>query len=109
MKEGATRELARFASELTLDDVPSAVIAKMKNLIIDQLGAEIAAIDVPWTRAIRKYAVQYSRQGESIVVVSGERLDAEYAALVNGTAGHGFEIDDYHPASAHISCVGVPA
>ncbi|MBI4192459.1 MAG: MmgE/PrpD family protein [Betaproteobacteria bacterium] len=109
MTQGATRELARFASRITLSDVPTEVISKIKALILDQLGAEIVAIDLPWTRSIKQYAKRHSREGASIVVVSGESLDAEYAALVNGTAGHGFEIDDYHPAPTHIGCVAVPA
>ena len=109
MTQGATHELASFASQVTLGDVPREVIAKLKLLVLDQLGAEVACMDLPWTQSIKRYAERYSRKGEAIVMVSGERLDAEYAALVNGTAGHGFEIDDYHRAPTHIGCVAVPA
>ena len=109
MTQGATRELASFTNKLTLQDIPTAVITKLKFLMLDQIGAEIAAADFPWTRSIRNYAEKHSRSGKSIVMVTGELLDAEYAALVNGTYGHGFEIDDYHPAPTHIGCVAIPA
>jgi hypothetical protein len=38
------------------------------------------------------------------------RSAAEYAAFVNATFGHGFEIDDFAPAAiGHPGCVAVPA
>ena len=106
---GATQQLANFANRVALSDVPDDVVSKLKMLILDQLGAEVSCMDLPWTQSIKRYAERYSRKGEAIVMISGEPLDAEYAALVNGTAGHGFEIDDYTPAPTHIGCVAVPA
>ena len=40
MTQGATHELASFASQVTLGDVPREVIAKLKLLVLDQLGEE---------------------------------------------------------------------
>ena len=37
-------------------------------------------------------------------------LRSEYAALVNGTFGHGFELDEHcTPCGAHVGCVVLPA
>ncbi|MQA80512.1 MAG: hypothetical protein GEV10_18870 [Streptosporangiales bacterium] len=109
MVEGATRRLSEFAAGLRLDDVPADVVSRIKTLILDQLGAEVLASGLPWVSGIRSYATRYSRSGEALLVGTGESLDAEYASLVNATAGHGFEIDDYHPAPTHIGCVAVPS
>jgi 2-methylcitrate dehydratase PrpD len=48
--------------------------------------------------------------GDSRVIGTSYRTGLEYAALVNGTFGHGFELDDYcTPCGAHVGCVVLPA
>jgi len=41
--------------------------------------------------------------GDSRVIGTSYRTALEYAALINGTFGHGFELDDYcTPCGAHV-------
>ena len=63
---------------------------------------------MPWSRSVRDYALKYGAAGGCTVVGVGETKDAEPAALSNATAGHGFEVDDYHAGTGHPGCVAVP-
>ncbi len=104
---GVAAELASFAANLDISDVPSEVLLKVKSHVLDQLGAQLACSSLPWNQAVYRYGKKHARQGLATVVGAGDQLDAEYAGLINGTAGHGFEIDDYHPAIGHPGCVAV--
>ena len=104
-----TAALANFARTVALEDVPADVVDKVKVHILDQLGAQLLGAQLPWSLGVRAYCMQYARSAQSTVVGSGETIDAEFAALANATAGHGFEVDDYHAGLGHPGCVAVPA
>jgi 2-methylcitrate dehydratase PrpD len=107
---GLTLELAEFAASLRPEDVPAAVRRKVVLHTLDQLGAELAGSTQPWNAVVREYALAESPDGPSTVVSAERSLRPEWAALANATAGHGFEIDDYHAAAlSHPGCVAVPA
>jgi 2-methylcitrate dehydratase PrpD len=101
--------LVDFAAGLRLADIPDAVLSHAKGLLLDQFGIQLACRDLPWVAQVRDYVVDTAKAGPCTVVGTSERLNAEAAALVNGTAGHAFEADDYCPtASAHPGCVVSP-
>lgn len=105
-----SRELARFASELRYKDLPQEVIAKTKDLILDQLGSMLACSTLPWSQVIYRYVSGWGEfSQESTVVHYGYKTRAENAAFANACFGHGFEIDDiYFPGQAHPGCITVP-
>jgi 2-methylcitrate dehydratase PrpD len=48
--------------------------------------------------------------GSAVIYGDPTPVTAEVAALVNGTAGHGFDFDDLHmPTMSHPGCVVIPA
>lgn len=105
----ATREWARLAASITADEVPQAVRDRLRVLLLDQVGAQLAGSTRRWNAEVRGYALDQTRPGASSVVAGGSAAP-EWAAFANATAGHGFEIDDYHAAAlAHPGCVAVPA
>lgn len=107
---GSTRRLAEFISNTRYDDVPDRVIEKAKELIIDQFGVALACSTLPWNRKVLEYVQDMGVAGDSPVLGHRYRTSIEYAALVNGTFGHGFELDDYcTPCGAHVGCVVFPA
>jgi 2-methylcitrate dehydratase PrpD len=108
MSADISRVLSDFACELDLADVPSDVVDNAKLFILDQLGCIIAGAELPWSSAVREYSVTHAKPGLSTVLPAGHRLDAEFAVLANATAGHAFEIDDYHRYSSHPGCVVIP-
>lgn len=109
-KTGATRQLAAFVDQTKYEDLPQPVLAKTKEIITDQLGVALASSMLPWNRKVLEYVQAMDISGASRVIGTGYRSSIEYAALVNGTFGHGFELDDYcTPCGAHVGCVVLPA
>ena len=107
---GATVQLAEFLTKTNYQDLPAPVIEKSKELIIDQIGVALASSTLSWNRKVLEYVQDMGISGESQVVGTPYRTSLEYAALVNGTFGHGFELDDYcTPCGAHVGCVVFPA
>jgi 2-methylcitrate dehydratase PrpD len=107
---GPTRELAAFISQTSYDQLPPEVLEKSKELILDQLGVALASSMLPWNRKVLEYVQDMGINGDSRVIGTRYRTSIEYAALVNGTFGHGFELDDYcTPCGAHVGCVVLPA
>src|SRR5215475_11128984 len=107
---GATVQLAEFLAKTNYQDLPDAVIEKTKELIVDQLGVALASSTLPWNRKVLEYVQDMGVTGDSQVIGTSYRASLEYAAMVNGTFGHGFELDDYcTPCGAHVGCVVLPA
>ncbi len=94
-KIGATRQLAAFVDQTKYEDLPQPVLVKAKEIITDQLGVALASSMLPWNRKVLEYVQAMDISGASPVIGTGYRSSIEYAALVNGTFGHGFELDDY--------------
>ncbi|MEI9479923.1 MAG: MmgE/PrpD family protein, partial [Deltaproteobacteria bacterium] len=105
-----SKKLAGFLSEVSYNDINKEVIERTKDLILDQLGVEIATSAKPWSLAVYKYARSFDDSKESTIIRYGDKVKAENAAFVNGTFGHGFELDDtYLPGNTHPGAVVIPA
>ena len=77
---------------------------------IDTLACMIAAKDDPLVRQVANAMENAGARGQAGTVVTGVRLSAPAAALVNGAAAHAMDFDDYEIlASTHPSAVIVPA
>jgi len=104
-----TSDLAKRLTQLTWHDLPSVVVEKTIDHIMDGLGCACIGTLLPWIDKVRRYAESAGKQGNSTVIGSG-KLVPEWAAFANATATHGFELDDYHSgALAHPGCVVVPS
>jgi len=105
-----SRELAKFVSELKYDHLPPAVIARVKDLILDQVGIMLACATLPWCKIIYDYVRDWGdAREESTIAHYGYKTKAENAVFANSSFGHGFEIDDhYPPGQSHPGCIAVP-
>lgn len=105
-----SKRLAGFLAGLRYDDLRREVVEKTKVLILDYLGAALAASTKPWSMAAYRYARDLGGLGESTIINFGDRVKAEDAAFVNACFGHGFELDDtYLPGKTHPGTVVIPA
>lgn len=105
-----SRELARFVAKLHYSDLPKEVVQKTKDLILDQLGVELAASTKPWSKAVYRDAMNTGGRKDSTIVYYGDKVPVMSAAFVNGSFGHGIELDDgYRAGVTHPACVIIPA
>jgi len=102
-----TRQLAEFAAELQLSDVPPEVVARAKSIILDGLGCGLFGAHLKWTEILGDVVQRLEPRGGSTSIWGGGRTaSATSAVLVNGTMIQGYELDDANPASIH-SCAAV--
>ncbi len=106
-----SRELAKFASELQFDRLPKNVIARAKDLVLDQVGIMMACATLPWSKLIYDYVRDWGDcKQESSVAYYGYKTKVENAVFANSSFGHGFEIDDHYlPGESHPGCIVVPS
>jgi len=90
----ATERLAEFARGLSLADVPASVRASARAAMLDGLACAIAGRDERVTRELRGFALEQGSHPRATLWGTGERVSAELAALVNGTAAHALDFDD---------------
>jgi 2-methylcitrate dehydratase PrpD len=105
-----TTAIADFVSALTYDRIPAEVRERIKLLVLDSLGCALYGADRPWTRILRGTLADLDQTRLSPVWGTNESLSAPHAALVNGTAIQGFELDDVHRQGVlHVGAVTLPA
>ena len=108
MGQSQGRELIAFVHGLSLRDVPPDVVGRAKTCLLDALGCGLFGSGQAWSRILADEMVAEHSAGHSTVIGRSELLPAPAAALCNGTAIHGFELDDLiaesitHPAACVI-------
>src|SRR4029079_15521265 len=86
------------------------VVQHLKTCMLDSLGCGLFGAAQPWGAFAANVAVAMSGGGTSSLFARPEKVSAADAALANGTAIHGFELDDAHVASSlHPGAVTSPA
>ena len=106
----ATRELARWISELRYEAIPERSRAMVRSALLDTIGCGVYGYRTPWAQMLLKWA--RAGGGSQTATVWGDKapsLRVADAALVNGTSAHAFELDDYHNAKLHAGAVVIPA
>jgi len=81
---GVARELAKYATSLTFQDLPPDVIHQTKRLVLDTLGCAIGGYDSEANRAIQELIKELGHPEETTVFGSGLKTSCLNAALVNG-------------------------
>lgn len=105
----ATRDLARFGARLQYEDIPPAVIERIKTSVLDSIGCCLFGSTLPWTRKVADLAASEGAQGVASCIGMGRKTSIALAALVNGTSGHAFELDDIHKESIiHAGSIATP-
>jgi 2-methylcitrate dehydratase PrpD len=97
-----TQGLAEFGSKLAFDDIPSAIIGKATDAILDTVGVCAFGSTLPWSRIVIDYANLYGQGGASTIIGTTHRVSAPLAALANGALAHGFEMDNLRQPSAGV-------
>jgi len=105
----ATRDLARFGAALRYEDIPAEAIARIKLSLLDSLGCCLFGATLPWTRKVAELADAEGSKPVATLIGLGRKTSPALAALVNGTSGHAFELDDIHKESiVHAGSIATP-
>jgi 2-methylcitrate dehydratase PrpD len=93
--------LAQYAASTSIERIPADVVERAKQVILDEMacanfGRRSLAGDLT-----ARYVSTLGGPTESQILGTGLRAPAPYAALANGSAGHGEEIDGAHVVGGH--------
>jgi len=105
----ATARIAETAATLRLDSLPSHVIERAKDLVLDHLGVTLYGTLLPWSQHVRAIVISEGGAKESSLYGGDHGVPARAAALANGAAAHAIEFDDTHDESLnHPGAVIMP-
>jgi 2-methylcitrate dehydratase PrpD len=101
--------LAAFASGLRYENIPREAVERIKLSVLDSLGCCLFGASLPWTRKVAALAKSEGARPVASLMGMGEKSSLSLAALVNGTSGHAFELDDIHKESiVHAGSIATP-
>jgi len=111
MSNNPNAELAAFAAGLRFDDIPTPVVRKAEDLLVDWFASAVAGHGARPVTSIARFAgAMGPADGPSEVIVTGERTSPYLAAMANAAASHVAEQDDVHNGSVfHPATVVFPA
>lgn len=109
-----SKELARFAANLQIGDIPNDVILRAEDLLVDWFGSAIAGKNSRPVETITQFAQKMggfdaSHVGPSEILISRTTSSPFLAAMANAAASHVAEQDDVHNGSVfHPATVVFP-
>src|SRR3990172_9312318 len=106
---GATEKIARFIADTGYEDIPRDAVEKAKRTALDCLGAALAGVVEPVSRAITGYITRLGGPPQASVFGAGLRVSAPDAALANGAIAHALDYDDCGVKIGHPSVLVLPA
>jgi 2-methylcitrate dehydratase PrpD len=107
--ENATRDLAQFAAALRYEDIPREAVERIKLSVLDSIGCCLFGATLPWTRKVAALVEDEQARPVASLLGMGKQSSVSLAVLVNGTAGHAFELDDIHKESIiHAGSLATP-
>ena len=112
MNSESMTDLARFCAALRGEDLPDAVRERVRYLLLDHLAVTLRGSLLPSSRAGYELLQSMGSVSGHGATVYGtpSRAEASWAALVNGIAAHGLEMDDVeNRSSLHPGVVVFPA
>lgn len=109
-KHPSSLELASEMIDLDFNGLNDSDIAQLQRLILDYAAVTLCGSIQPWGQKMRAWTQDQNASGPARLIGSGDLTNAATAALANGTAAHGYELDDTHEASSsHPGAVVISA
>lgn len=109
-RQSLTEQLASYWSGAGYKDLPEPVVAMAKSVLLDTLSVGVRGAESEAAVATRKGIASALECDSGSATLWGTRssLPPSAAALVNGTAAHSYEFDDFG-GCGHSGAVVVPA
>jgi len=107
---GVSQAIADHVAVTTLDDIPSAVRAAAKQLMLDTLGVAWAGSDAPGIPEAHRVVAAEGGRPESTVWGYGDILPATAAAFINSSLAAALDYDSVHQGGqVHADIIALPA
>ena len=105
----SSEQIADFAVQVQLANVPPEVVQRACDLILDATGCALASLGQDFARQTFRSVSSLAGQGARGVVGHTQRLPMRDAALLNGLLMHGLAFDDTHTAGVvHLTVSLLP-
>ena len=95
LKKHCTRTLARFVSEFRYEDLSNAHTERLKQSMLEALGAAIAAFDEPVLRSLRVHVKDFNSSGPC-TLIGGVKCAPDMAAYHNSGLVGFLELNDVY-------------
>src|SRR5919201_850294 len=110
MTHHATQQLAEFVVSTSLSHMPDEVVDRAKYFVLDYLGVALHGSLVDSSATMRAFVDRFAPPGHATIIGCDHGAHPAYAALVNGAAAHGIEMDDTHQeGSIHLGAPVISA
>lgn len=96
-----TASLADYAASTSLAPIPAAARERARMVIFDEIACAHFGRRSPAGGLAARYATGSGGHPEATIFGTRLRAPAPYAAMANGTAGHGEEVDGTHVVGGH--------
>lgn len=106
-----TTQIIKHVAASKFDQIPNKAIERVKLSILDTIASAIGGSDDPISHAARKLGALSGGKPECTIWISGEKLPASLAALVNGTIARALDFDETYELcinGCHASAYDVP-
>jgi 2-methylcitrate dehydratase PrpD len=105
-----TRDLSKFYSELSYEDLSPETVDSAKYFCLDYLAMALRGAVSDSSEVMQRGVDILSGPGNGVVAGTSKKVLPQYAALANGCAAHSLEMDDTaNDASMHPGAVAYPA
>ena len=105
----ASTRLVEYLAALKETEVESRLMQHASMAVLDNIGCGLYGARQPWGRIVREFVLAEGGQGRATLYGASLPVSPARAALANGTATHGFELDDIvqgalvHPGAVTVS------
>jgi 2-methylcitrate dehydratase PrpD len=105
-----TFDLLRHVAKVANSPLATRDVEAARRLFLDCFLVSLWGSTRPAAKQLAQWATRFDGTGPCPILGSVARTDASIAALIFGTAGHSYELDDTHDETAsHPGCVVIPA
>jgi 2-methylcitrate dehydratase PrpD len=93
--------VAQYATSTSIEAIPAEVRERARQVILDEMGSACYGRRSLAGDLAARYARSLGGPEESLILGTRLRAPAQHAALANGAAGHGDEVDGTHVVGGH--------
>ncbi len=109
MAQSLTLALAQYAASTSIGAIPENVRERARQVILDEMASACFGRRSLAGDLAARYARTLGGPEESLILGTRLRAPAQHAALANGAAGHGDEVDGTHVVGGHPGATVVHA